>query len=151
MNRSRVKISLIRSLPVTAGTFILSIVLCAVGTVIDGGLIDPWNILVIFGMFIVIGVVNFFRMFIDDSKWARSKPSVIKNFIFAPIYFVIAMVYAVYATGGFYFPVLLGMGLLFLTVFMIMQTVTYFAAKKKTDQMNDALKIFLKEHEVNEE
>jgi hypothetical protein len=150
MNRSRVKFSLFKSLPITAGTFILSIVLSAVGTIIDGGLIDPWNILVIFGMFIIIGVVNFFRVFIDDSKWARSKPSVIKNFIFAPIYFTLAMVYAVYATGGVYFPVLLGMGLLFLAVFMIMQTVTYFVAKKKTDQMNDALKIFLKEHEVNE-
>ena len=151
MNRSRVKFSLFKSLPITAGTFILSIVLCAVGTIIDGGMIDPWNILVIFGMFVMIGVVNFFRMFIDDSKWARSKPSVIKNFIFAPIYFTLAMVYAVYATGGVYFPVLLGMGLLFLAVFRIMQTITYFAAKKKTDRMNDALKIFLKEHEVNEE
>ena len=100
MNRSRVKFSLFKSLPITAGTFTLSIVLCAVGTIIDGGMIDPWNILVIFGMFVMIGVVNFFRMFIDDSKWARSKPSVIKNFIFAPIYFTLAMVDAVYATSA---------------------------------------------------
>lgn len=151
MNHSRVKISLIRSLPVTAGAFILSIVLCAVGTVIDGGMIDPWYILALFGMFIIIGVVNFFRMFIDDSKWARSKPSVIKNFIFAPIYFTLAMAFTVYVTGGIYLPILIGMGVLFFIIFMIMQTITYFAAKKVTDQMNDALKIFLKEHEVNEE
>ena len=151
MNRSRVKFSLIRSLPITAGTFILSIVLSAVGTIIDGGLIDPWHILVIFGMFIIIGVVNFFRVFIDDSKWARSKPSVVKNFIFGPIYFTLAMAFTVYVTGGVYLPYLIGMGLLFLAIFMIMQTVTYFVAKKKTDQMNDALKIFLKEHEVNED
>ena len=133
MNRSRVKISLIRSLPITAGTFILSIVLSAVGTIIDGGLIDPWHILVIFGMFIIIGVVNFFRVFIDDSKWAKSKPSFVKNFIFSPVYLTFALVTAVWITGLTNIKFILLMGAVFLTVFMTGQLIVYFVAKRKTD------------------
>ena len=86
MNSSRVKIAFFRSAPFTAGLFILSIVLFAVGAIIDGSLISPFHILYIFGMFVMIGIMNFFRAYIDNSKWAMSKPSVVKNFIFAPIY-----------------------------------------------------------------
>ena len=46
---------------------------------------------------------------------------------------------------------LLLMGGIFLIVFLTGQLTVYFVAKRKTDKMNDALKIFLKEHEVNEE
>lgn len=151
MNHSKVYISLIRSLPITAGTFILSIVLMSVGSLIDGNMISPVNILMVFGMFIVIGVINFFRVYIDGTRWARSKPSVIKNFIFAPVYFVIAMAYIVWLYGGMYLNILFAIGTVFLAVFLIMQLISYFAAKKVTDRMNDALKIFLKEHEGDEQ
>ena len=151
MNRNRAKVAFLRSAPFTAGLFILSIVLFAVGSIIDGNLISPFHILFIFGMFVLIGVINFFRAYIDNSKWAMSKPSVVKNFIFAPIYLVIALVTVIVFTGGTDIVLLLVMGLVFLIVFMVMQTIVYFAAKKKTDKINDALEIFLKEHESNEQ
>ena len=150
MNRNRAKVAFLRSAPFTAGLFTLSIVLFAVGSIIDGNLISPFHILLIFGMFVLIGVINFFRAYIDNSKWAMSKPSVVKNFIFAPIYLVIALVSVIILTGGTDIILLIGMGLLFLIVFMVMQTIVYFAAKRKTDKINDALEIFLKEHEGNE-
>ena len=143
MNQSRVKYSLLRSLPFTAGLFILSIVLFAAGSVVDGSFINPLHILLIFGMFVLIGIINFFRVYIDNSKWAKSKPSVVKNFIFAPVYFVIAMITAVFLNGGANFILLLSMGILFLIVFFVMQTIVYFTAKKATDKMNDALNEFL--------
>lgn len=151
MNISRAKIAFFRSAPFTAGLFILSIVLFAVGSIIDGSLISPFHILYIFGMFVVIGIINFFRAYIDNSKWAMSKPSVVKNFIFAPIYLVIALITVIVIMGGADVVLLVGMGLLFLIVFMVMQTIVYFAAKKKTDKINDALEIFLKEHGGNEQ
>lgn len=151
MKKNRAKYALLKSLPFTAGLFILSIVLFAVGSVVDGNLISPFHILWIFGMFVLIGIINFFRVYIDNSKWAMSKPSVIKNFIFAPIYFVFAMITVIVLTGGTDITALLGMGFVFLTVFLIMQTIVYFKAKKDTDKINDALEIFLKEHEGNEQ
>ena len=151
MKKHRAKYALLKSLPFTAGLFILSIVLFAVGSIIDGNLISPFHILWIFGMFVLIGIINFFRVYIDNSKWAMSKPSVVKNFIFAPIYLVIALITVIVFTGGTDIVLLLVMGLVFLIVFMVMQTIVYFAAKKKTDKINDALEIFLKEHEGNEQ
>ena len=63
---------------------------------------------------------------------------------------MIALVSVIILTGGTDIILLIGMGLLFLIVFMVMQTIVYFAAKRKTDKINDALEIFLKEHEGNE-
>lgn len=151
MRRSRVKTSLIGSLLITGAAFMLSMVLFSVGSIYDGALIDPVHILKIFLMFMLITAVNFFRFYIDDSKWAKSKPSFVKNFIFSPVYLTFALVTAVWITGLTNIKFILLMGAVFLTVFMTGQLIVYFAAKHKTDKMNDALKIFLKEHEVNEE
>lgn len=151
MRRSRVKTSLIGSLLITGAAFMLSMVLFSVGSIYDGTLIDPVNILKIFLMFMLITAVNFFRFYIDDSKWAKSKPSFVKNFIFSPVYLTFALVTAVWITGLTNIKFILLMGAVFLTVFMTGQLIVYFVAKRKTDKMNDALKIFLEEHEVNEE
>ena len=75
----------------------------------------------------------------------------LKNFIFSPVYLTIAMVMVVWITGMTDIGILMLMGAIFLAVFLTGQLVVYFVAKSKTDKMNDALKIFLKEHEVNEE
>lgn len=151
MRRSRVKTSLIGSLLITGAAFMLSMVLYSVGSIFDGAYIDPVNILKIFLMFILIGAVNFFRFYIDDSKWAKSKPSFVKNFIFSPVYLIIALVVVMWITRKTEIGFLLLMGGVFLTVFLAGQLIVYYVAKRKTDKMNDALKIFLKEHEVNEE
>ena len=151
MRRSRIKTSLIGSFLIAGVFFMLSMVLFSVGSIIDGAFIDPLHILKIFLMFMLITAVNFFRFYIDDSKWAKSKPSFVKNFIFSPVYLTIALVMVVWITGIAEIGFLILMGGLFLTVFMTGQLIVYFVAKRKTDKMNDALKIFLKEHEVNEE
>lgn len=150
MRSSRVKTSLIGSLLITGAAFMLSMVLYSVGSIFDGAYINPVNILKIFVMFILIGTVNFFRFYIDDSKWAKSKPSFVKNFIFAPVYLTFALVTAVWITGLTDIAFVLLMGAVFLAVFLTGQLIVYFVAKRKTDKMNDALKIFLKEHEKNE-
>lgn len=151
MRRSRLKTSLIGSFLITGVTFMLSMVLFSVGSMIDGSLIEPLSILKIFFMFMLITAVNFFRFYIDDSKWAKSKPSFVKNFIFSPVYLTIALLMAVWMSGLTDIGFLLLMGGIFLIVFLTGQLTVYFVAKRKTDKMNDALKIFLKEHEVNEE
>lgn len=151
MRRSRVKPSLIGSLLVTGVCFMLSMVLFSVGAIIDGAFINPVSILKIFLIFMLITAVNFFRFYIDDSKWAKSKPSFVKNFIFSPVYLTFALVMVVWISSITDIGYLLLIGGLFLAVFMTGQLIVYFVAKRKTDKMNDALKIFLKEHDVNEE
>lgn len=150
MKRTKVKMSLIRSIPITAGAFILSIVLFSVGSIIDGTWINPISILKLFVIFILIGVVNFFRILIDGSRWSMTKPSVVKNFIFAPIYLILALTLVVWITESWDVGFLALVGVVFMIVFMIGQTISFLIAKSKTEKMNDALKIFLKEHEEDE-
>lgn len=151
MNITRVKFSLIGSFPLTAGAFMLCIFLFSIGSIIDGALISPFDIIKIFVLFIIIGIVNFFRFYIDKSKWAMSKPMFIKNFIFAPIYLLIAMVMVIWITGTADILTLVFLVITFCIVFMIMQTIVYFIARKNTEKINDALEIFLKEHKENEQ
>ena len=150
MKQSKAKMSLLRSLPITAAAFILSIVLFSVGSIIDGAWIDPVNILKLFAMFILIGAVNFFRFFIDGSRWSMTKPSVVKNFIFAPIYLILALLFVAWMIGFWDLGFLVLVGAVFIVVFMIGQTICFLIAKAKTDKMNDALRILLEEHEEDE-
>ena len=150
MKHSKIKISLIKSLPITAGAFILSIVLFSVGSIIDGTWINPISILKMFAIFTLIGIVNFFRILIDGSRWSMTKPSVVKNFIFAPVYLVLALALVVWITESWDIGFLALIGIVFIIIFMIGQTISFFIAKSKTEKLNDALKIFLKEHEEDE-
>ena len=150
MKQSKLKISVIRSFPITAGAFMLSIVLFAVGSIIDKALINPVDILKLFMLFVLIGVVNVFRFYIDGSSWSMSRPSVIKNIIFAPVYLILAILFAIFIMGSADIVTLVMLGVVFITVFTIIQSIIYFRAKAKTDEMNDALSIFLKEHEEDE-
>jgi hypothetical protein len=151
MKSSKIKTSLLKSLPITAGNFIVCIVLFSIGSIIDGTLIDPVDVLKLFGLFVAIGMVNYFRFYIDGSRWSMSKPSVLKNIIFAPIYLLLAMVFIVWITGTGDVKTLAMVGAIFIVVFTVMQVIAYFIEKIKTDEMNDALKQFLKEHEEDEE
>lgn len=151
MNESRIRISLLKAIPVTAGCFIMSIILYAVGSLVDGALIDPVSILLIFALFSLIYIVNVFRTYIDDTPWAKSKPVVIKNVIFAPVYLILALVFASLIIGVVNIPLLILMGVIFLAVFTVMQLIVYHVAKKDTDLMNDALSVFQKEHGWDEQ
>jgi Mn2+/Fe2+ NRAMP family transporter len=114
-------------------------------------MIDPSDVLIIMMMFLVIAGFNFLRSFIERSEWGRSTSLNLKNIIFAPVYFIIAIVTALIMGVPVDLTLLLVLGGVFLTVFLIMNVIVYFAAKKRTDLMNDALDQFKKEHWGNEE
>ena len=139
MNKQSAKIAFFKSVPFSLAFFTLSIVLFSVESIIDGTLVDPVNILIIFGTFIIIGVLNFFRVYIDKSKWAMSKPSFVKNFIFAPIYLIIAILMVSLVTREVDLALLISVGIIFLIVFMTIQLIVYCRYKKNTDKINDAL------------
>lgn len=150
MNSVIVK-SLIKSLLVSMACFVLSIFIYAVVSIVLGTMIDPSDVLMMMMMFLVIAGFNFLRSFIERSEWGRSKPLNLKNIIFAPVYFIIATVTALIMGVPVDLTLLLILGGVFLTVFLIMNVIVYFAAKKRTDLMNDALDQFKKEHWGNEE
>lgn len=150
MNSVIVK-SLIKSLLVSMACFVLSIFIYAVVSIVLGTMIDPSDVLIIMMMFLVIAGFNFLRSFIERSEWGRSTSLNLKNIIFAPVYFIIATVAALIMGVPVDLTLLLILGGVFLTVFLIMNVIVYFAAKKRTDLMNDALDQFKKEHWGNEE
>ena len=151
MTKSKVKNALLKSFVFTAAAFVLGIVLFALGSIYDGNLIQPSSLLLMVLMFGIIEVINFFRVYFDDTKWARSKPAVVKNFIFAPIYFAIAMIFLHLLLGELHFKELILYIGLFLVIFLSGQVIVYFVSKKKTDLMNDALIEFQKEHGWDEQ
>jgi len=150
MNSVIVK-SLIKSLLVSMACFVLSIFIYAVVSIVLGTMIDPSDVLIIMMMFLIIAGFNFLRSFIERSEWGRSTSLNLKNIIFAPVYFIIAIVAALIMGVPVDLTLLLILGGVFLTVFLIMNVIVYFAAKKRTDLMNDALDQFKKEHWGNEE
>jgi len=150
MNSVIVK-SLIKSLLVSMACFVLSIFIYAVVSIVLGTMIDPSDVLIIMMMFLIIAGFNFLRSFIERSEWGRSTSLNLKNIIFAPVYFIIAIVTALIMGVPVDLTLLLILGGVFLTVFLIMNVIVYFAAKKRTDLMNDALDQFKKEHWGNEE
>lgn len=150
MNSVIVK-SLIKSLLMSMACFVLSIFIYAVVSIVHGTMIDPSDVLIIMMMFLVIAGFNFLRSFIERSEWGRSTSLNLKNIIFAPVYFIIAIVTALIMGVPVDLTLLLILGGVFLTVFLIMNVIVYFAAKKRTDLMNDALDQFKKEHWGNEE
>ena len=119
--------------------FVLSIFIYAVVSIVHGTMIDPSDVLIIMMMFLVIAGFNFLRSFIERSEWGRSTSLNQKNIIFAPVYFIIAIVTALIMGVPVDLTLLLILGGVFLTVFLIMNVIVYFAAKKRTDLMNDAL------------
>ncbi len=150
MNSVIVK-SLIKSLLVSMACFVLSIFIYAVVSIVLGTMIDPSDVLIIMMMFLVIAGFNFLRSFIERSEWGRSTSLNLKNIIFAPVYFIIAIAAALIMGVPVDLTLLLILGGVFLAVFLIMNVIVYFAAKKRTDLMNDALDQFKKEHWGNEE
>lgn len=131
---------------VSAVTFSLSMIIYAVASVILGTVMSPRDVLLIALMFVVIGVLNYGRIHISRTKWGKSKPLFIRNIIAAPFYFLIGLGFATLILGFWSFGTVLFLGSIFLPVFIVIQTVMYFRAKAKTDEMNEALSDFRKEH-----
>ncbi len=145
------KTDMVKASIVASACFIAGIVFFSIGSVIDGDLITPMQNLILFGESLAVGILTFLRLIIDRSKWALKRPHILKNFIFAPFYLVIALVTISLMFQGPDIKNLLIGGGIFLGIFLVLQTILYFIGKKDTDHMNDALKEFLKEHTGDEE
>ena len=145
------KKNIARASIVASVCFIAGIIFFSIGSLIDGNLITPQQNLLVLGESVAVGALTFLRLLIDRSRWALSRPHILKNFIFAPFYLVIALVTVSLMFGGPDPGYLLLAGGIFLGTFLVLQTVLYLLSKKDTDQMNDALKEFLKEHTGDEE
>ena len=63
---------------------------------------------------------------------------------------ILALTLVVWITESWDVGFLALVGVVFMIVFMIGQAISFLIAKSKTEKMNDALKIFLKEHEEDE-
>ena len=131
---------------VSAVCFALSIIIYAVVSMITGSVRSPRDVLLIALMFVVIGVLNYIRLLIGRTHWGMSKPLFIRNIIAAPLYFLIGVMFATWVLGFWSFGTVLFLGCIFLPVFIVIQTVMYFIAKAKTDEINEALSDFKKEH-----
>lgn len=146
MDKKRLSRAFRKAFPITSSSYILSIVLLSSICALFRWMIDPMIIVSTTILFIILGIINVIRMYIDESKWALSKPYIVKNFIFMPIYFVITMIYVIIVFNGFDAATIVICVAAFIAVFMLMQTITYFRFKKDTDLMNDALLNYQKEH-----
>ena len=142
---------LIKAFLRTAACFTVSIVLYSIVVLLEGALIEPVTILLFVVMFILIGILVFLRLLFDTTKWAKSKPAVVKNFMFIPAFYAVAVLMLKLILGGIDMTSFIWMSGGFVTVFLLMQVITYFAAKRRTDEMNDALESFKKEHWGDEE
>ena len=131
---------------VSAVCFALSMIIYAAASVILGTVMSPRDVLLIALMFVIIGVLNYGRILISRTRWGMSKPLFIRNIIAAPFYFIIGLGFATLILGFWSFGTVLLLGSIFLPVFIVIQTVMYFRAKAKTDEMNEALSVFRKEH-----
>jgi len=143
--------ALVKASLIASACFVMSIILFSAGAAIDGALISPKQNLLVLAMSAAVGVVSFFRIMIDRSRWAMERPHIIKNFLFAPLYLAVAVVFIWQIFGQMDIALLIYISAVFMVTFLIGQTILYFVSKKDTDRMNDALKDFQKEHEWNEQ
>ena len=146
MDNSRLKKACAKAFSVTAACFIMSIVLVSSVYALFGWWIEPSMIVAMWILFAVIWLLTVIRMYIDGSRWALTKPYVIKNLIFMPLYMAVTMVFAVFGFGGFDLLTLAVSAGAFLAVFTVMQVIAYIRYKAATDSMNDALRQYQKEH-----
>lgn len=145
MGKGRLKRAFMKAFIVTSACFILSVVLFSVVSAVCSWQIEPMMLVSMFIMYVVIWGLTVVRMYIDESRWALSKPYIIKNLIFMPFYFVVAMLFVVFVFGVDILTIGVSAGA-FIAVFLVTQIIVYLRSKMNTDLMNDALRQYQKEH-----
>ncbi|MCR5213323.1 MAG: hypothetical protein K6E10_02835 [Eubacterium sp.] len=144
-----------KAISIAAICFSMSILFIGIYSSIVGSWIEPGSLVKIWIAFFMIGINVFFRIMIDETKWALDKPCILKNIIFMPINLIIALILAMNLAKveGFIpsFSLLLVYAGIFLIVFTFTQIIQYLIDKAGTDKMNDALQEFKKEHSWDEE
>ncbi len=155
IEKNRIKNAILKSVSIAAISFSVGILFMSIALAFGNIYIAPIKILKVWMAFFLMGIFTFFRIMFDTSKWALSKPFIIKNLLFMPLYLVTALVLAMdlikdeveLAKGS----LLLIYAGIFLVVFSVRQFIEYFRQKAKTELMNDALYNFQKEHKWDEE
>ncbi len=146
MDDQRLKKACAKAFSITAACFIVSIVLVSSVHAVCGWWIESSMIVAMCILYAVIWLLTVIRMYIDGSRWALTKPYIVKNLIFMPLYLAVTMVFVVYVFGGFDLVTVAVSAGAFLAVFTVMQVITYVRYKAATDGMNDALRQYQKEH-----
>ena len=151
----QVKAALTKAFSIVAVCFSMSIIFIGVFCAATNLSIEGMELVKIWLTFFILGGITFFRIMIDDTQWAKSKPFFVKNIIFMPLYLVVTLIMAVSIVGmseilARPYLVLLYV-LIFLITFTVRQLIGYIIEKAKTDLMNDALESFQKEYSWDEE
>jgi len=145
MDNGRLKRACLKAFTVVSACFAASVVLTSAVSMVLGWSMEPGLILSMFVMFSVLWSLTVIRLIVSGSRWALSKPYIVKDLIFMPVYLVVAMLFVVFNFGIDLIAIGLAAGV-FLAVFFVMQTIVYLMSKKRTDLMNDALRQYQKEH-----
>ena len=147
MDSARIKQAFRKAFPLVSGVFSASVVLLAGISALYGELIYPEIVFRLFLVFVMLYFLTVIRMYVAGTRWACNKPYILVNIMFAPLYFLLAVLGLF--TGNAYLGTsdLLIYTLMFIISFTIAQLVVYVYKKANTDKMNDALNEFQKEHQ----
>ena len=147
MDSARLKQAFRKAFPVVSGVFSASVVLLAGISALYGELIYPEIVGRLFLVFVMLYFLTVIRMYVAGTRWACNKPYILVNIMFAPLYFLLAVLGLF--TGNAYLSTsdLLIYTPMFIISFTIAQLVVYVYKKANTDKMNDALNEFQKEHQ----
>ncbi|SHI27871.1 Protein of unknown function [Butyrivibrio fibrisolvens DSM 3071] len=156
IDRTRIKIAVQKSLSRAAIFFSITALFVGIVFAFEGAYFEPVALIKLWVTFFVLGIIMFFRILADSSKWAMGKPFIVKNLIFMPLFLAVSLIFAMDVSRHNEqilpaFPNLLIFALIFLLVFSITQIISYYVIKARTDRMNDALLEFRKEQKWDEE
>ena len=151
----QVKAALTKAFSIVAVCFSMSILFIGVFCTVTSFSVEGMELVKIWLTFFILGGITFFRIMIDDTQWAKSKPFFVKNIIFLPLYLIVTLIMAMSIVGMQEIMarpyLVLVYAVIFLVTFTVRQLVGYIIEKAKTDLMNDALESFQKEHSWDEE
>ncbi|MCR5226936.1 MAG: hypothetical protein K6E27_06975 [Eubacterium sp.] len=151
----QVKAALTKAFSIVAVCFSMSILFIGVFCTVTSFSVEGMELVKIWLTFFILGGITFFRIMIDDTQWAKSKPFFVKNIIFLPLYLIVTLIMAMSIVGMHEIMarpyLVLVYAVIFLVTFTVRQLVGYIVEKAKTDLMNDALESFQKEHSWDEE
>lgn len=146
MDKERLIKALKRSFLISTCFFALTIVLIAVSIAIAGEVIYPDMILRPLLVFTVFIFINAARMYLAGSKWASDKPYILTNILLMPLYLITTMAGICAINDQMSVADLIRFPIIFMIVFTIAQVIRYIIDKRKSDEINDALNEYHKEH-----
>jgi len=145
----KIKTAFQRAITRASIIFFFCIIFFAVAEYLAGEWIEPIMLIKLWSAYFVITILIFFRVLIDNTKWALNKPYIIKNIMFAPLFLTVALVLSADMMGDQTFFPRIGMlvvnSILFIAIFSLLHVIAYFMRKSETDAMNEAL------HQINTE